>query len=306
MTPRRAAGALLAGLALTAALELALRAYGFGDAVLARPDPALEYRLVPDQTRRRFGNLVRINAHGMRGPDHPAEAAPRERRVLMIGDSIVYGNHFLDQAETIPARLTALLAADPRLSGCRPLVMALAAGSWGPPNQAAALAETGPLGARVAVILLSAHDLYDAPAWVGIRSPYAEAPFATAIGDAARLAAEFGLARLGHGPNPDPALLRQEAEAGLERLGDALEAAGLRPLVVYHPTLPERRAAPRPQRAALLGWARGRGYPTLDLTDAIRSDAGYRDAIHPDPEGATAIAQALAPRVAALAPPCAE
>ena len=52
-------------------------------------------------------------------------------RVLLIGDSVVYGNHFLDQADTISARLTTLLRADAVLANCQPLVMAMAASSWG-------------------------------------------------------------------------------------------------------------------------------------------------------------------------------
>ena len=74
MSAREAAMAVLAGLFLVLLLEGLLRLVGLGQPVLALPDPALEYRLAPNQDVMRWGRRIVINGRGMRGPDHPAAA----------------------------------------------------------------------------------------------------------------------------------------------------------------------------------------------------------------------------------------
>ena len=136
----------LGALALLVLAELGLRfGVGLGNPPLVTRDPNVEYRLVPSASYSRFGNRVEINSHGMRGPEHPAVAETSERRVLLIGDSVIYGNHFLDQSETIALQMIDRLRATPRLSGCTLRVMPAAASSWGPVNQAAYLADLGVL-----------------------------------------------------------------------------------------------------------------------------------------------------------------
>ena len=108
VTARRrlaAAGfSLLLLAALLGALELGLRLSGHGapplpspftdDAALgeqasgALPDRELFYRLRPES---QFLGYYRINALGYRGPDVPAERAPRTLRVVCTGDSSTFG-----------------------------------------------------------------------------------------------------------------------------------------------------------------------------------------------------------------------
>lgn len=304
---RRLALALgvLLGLGLLA--EAVLRfGVGLGDPPLAVLDPETEYQLVPDRSYRRWGRRIEINRHGLRGPDFAAEPAPDERRVLLIGDSIVYGNHFLDQDETLGVRLAERLSAEAHLAGCRVLTVAMAASSWGPVNQAAFLARTGPLGAMAAVIVVSAHDLHDTPDAPGPARilPYRLAAPAGALGDAI----EAMIERFGRPDLPPPALSREiRARASLDaldRMAARLTDAGLPPVLVYHPTRTERAAGPAPAKAVLTDWAAGAGVPVVDLAQAIPEPSHYRDDIHPDPEGADQIAAALAPVLAPRLPPC--
>jgi len=295
--------ALVLGLA---AAEAGLRwGVGLGDPPLAVLDAAVEYRLVPDASYSRWGNRIDINRHGLRGPRINDAAAPKTRRVLLIGDSIVYGTNFLDQAETISARLTARLADDPRLAGCAPQAIAMGVSSWGPVNQAAFLARLGPFDADTAAILVSAHDLYDVPRDDGADIlPYRLHPSHTAIGDAATIAAERLLRR--ETPPPAGFFARAEAEtlAALDAMAAYLAEAGVPVTLVYHPTVTERAGAPSPQKARFEDWAAGAGLPVLDLASALPAPGGYRDDIHPDADGADRIAGALAEVLTLDLAPC--
>jgi hypothetical protein len=78
-------------------------------------DPPGRYRLAPGyrgtiSNRAEFSIAVRINQHGLRGPDTPPPAAD-QLRILTIGDSFAFGVGVAED-ETFVARLAALLAAD--------------------------------------------------------------------------------------------------------------------------------------------------------------------------------------------------
>lgn len=303
---RRAGLVLGLGAALVLAAEAGLRlGMGLGDPPLARLDPATEYELVPSSSYRRWGNAVVINAHGLRAPDHAPLPTPDERRVLVIGDSVIYGTHFLDQTETVAPQLEARLARLPGLAGCPILALPVAVSSWGPENQAAFLAREGTFGAQAAVLVVSAHDLYDVPEPSADILPYRLSPSWTAIGDALRIVAER-LAR--PAPQGDAVPFEERARRSLAaagRMAEQLAAAGIDPILAYHPTLAERTGQPTPERARWQAWAEARGLRFLDLGTAAPEPGGYRDDIHPDAEGAARIAAALAGAVGADLPPCA-
>ncbi|MBK8995834.1 MAG: hypothetical protein IPM35_08825 [Myxococcales bacterium] len=94
---------VIAGAALL--LEAALRAvFGYGPLAPLIPDPSIEYLHAPSQASLRFGRRYRINQWSMRSPDiEPRKTAPDECRVLVIGDSIVFGTD-IDQEELATAR----------------------------------------------------------------------------------------------------------------------------------------------------------------------------------------------------------
>ncbi len=279
---------LTALLAIFALTEVALRLVGFGDPPIAVRDEALEYRLVPNGNYRRWWNRIQINSHGFRAADHLETISGTEVRLLLIGDSVVYGNHFLDQEETIAFRLSAMLSSP----ACTVRVIPMAVSSWGPVNQAAAFARHGTFGATEIAIVLSAHDLVDTPRLNGSIVPYRLSPPVGAIGDFI----EAILERLPPTTPPGTAVLFEEhARASLEALDtirDRVHAQGARLLFVYNATTSERLNGTSDMGLRLFDWAAQNSVKTLDLGTV--PDITYRDSIHPDNNGAERIARTLA------------
>lgn len=282
-------GALVSVLALLG-LEAGLRwGIGLGDPPLAVLDPQLEYRLVPGQTYHRWGNEITINALGLRGPDISPSPAPGTHRILLIGDSVVYGTHHIDQSEIIAVHLEQALTT----TGCAAETVSMAVSSWGPQNQRAALRQIGALGSHDAVIVVSAHDLYDVIRDSPDIVPYRLQGSRTAITDAIK-----GLQdRQARNSAPrDPRSLDERAALSLEALEDMvaiLRSNGITPILAYHATVPEAAGAAHPARAIFADFAMQSSTRFVDLTDLVEQDGGYRDHIHPNAIGAARIAQAL-------------
>jgi lysophospholipase L1-like esterase len=78
---------------------------------LATSIPDLPYRLRPGVTVRVRAFTVHVNRLGLRGAEVGAEPPPGRRRVLVLGDSVVYGEG-LDEADTFPVLLEQELNAD--------------------------------------------------------------------------------------------------------------------------------------------------------------------------------------------------
>lgn len=68
------------------------------------PSGDLPYRLRPGVQLVMRGIPVRVNSVGMRGPDVARTPAPGVHRVLVLGDSVVFGQE-MAEADTLPARL---------------------------------------------------------------------------------------------------------------------------------------------------------------------------------------------------------
>ncbi|MEM7499722.1 MAG: hypothetical protein AAF371_17255 [Pseudomonadota bacterium] len=300
MGMRRVLAALVVlGLLAIIAAEIALRViWGLGDPPLARPAAQVEYELVPAAEHRRFGNLIAINNRGMRTGEFADLPAVGERRILLIGDSVVYGTHRLDQSETIAARLEARLA--PTGEGCSLRVLPLAVSSWGPVNQAAALRGSGLFGAGEVVIVVSAHDIGDLPSWQIGDIPYAIATPGLAIIDAAAVLARrrFGFRLLPWAPGPvappAPGVLPADSIAALGEMVSTARAAGARAILAYHGTLGEAGADAPPGRVAFERFAAEEGVPFLVLGERGLGPWAYADMIHPSAAGANAIAGILA------------
>lgn len=265
---------------------------GLGDPPLAMLDPVTEYELVPSARYRRWGNDIAINSHGMRAPEHPATPEPGTGHVLILGDSVVYGGHFLDQSETIAARLSSGLDQGATRAECSLRVLPMAVSSWGPVNQAAALERDGAFGARIAFLVLSAHDLYDVPFDPADILPYRTAPSRTALGDAIQIILERlfppAIAK-------DPRTPKQRAAlslGALERMADHLAQRDIPLVLAYHPTTPELSGQVRKEKAVFADWATRRDLEFLDMTEHLRM-IDYRDEIHPNAIGAQRIADHL-------------
>jgi hypothetical protein len=273
-------------------VELALRfGVGLGDPVLADADPRIEYLPKPG-TYRRFGNRVEINADGLRAPAMRDGAA----RLLVLGDSVIYGNHFLDQADTVAYRMTGPLQGQPALAPCGADVLPIAASSWGPVNQAAYLARFGSFNAQAAVIVVSAHDLFDVPRHDGRMTPYRRAPSWSATGDGLQAVWERLAPRVWPGtPDAPPETRAADTLSALDQILGRFRADGVHTALVYHPTLPEWTDGVHPAATRFADWAARRGVPFRNLRAMMGPppEGSYRDTIHPAPTGAAALADAL-------------
>ena len=206
---------------------------------------------------------------------------------------MIYGNHLLDQSETIAAQMQAHLQAQT----CHADVLALAVSSWGPVNQAGALAQSGTFGATSAVLVVSGHDLYDVPGPEATLVPYRLTSPYGAIHDALVAVYERHLRA------PPPADTRPLSEraaasyAALESIAARFAAQNIPFHLLYHPSTQERAGQAHPGRDGFASWAAAHGIPLQDLgalTEPELAQTGYRDAIHPNATGAAALARAIA------------
>lgn len=125
------------------AAELALRLLGYGKVEIYQPDPALYWKLKPNQDcyTKVDHKPVHINAHGTRGPEFAAAKPPGVFRILCLGDSRTFGWGQSDD-ETYSARLREMLQAR---AGPAKKIEVINAGvnGWGYPQMLACLREMG-------------------------------------------------------------------------------------------------------------------------------------------------------------------
>ncbi len=96
---------LIVGEVATRALGLLDRLTGTSrDQYLATDLPELPYRLNPGAVIDAGGSVVHINHSGLRGREIAAQPAAEVERILVLGDSIVYGQGVADD-ETFPVQL---------------------------------------------------------------------------------------------------------------------------------------------------------------------------------------------------------
>lgn len=85
-------------------------------------NPHRGWQMIPGEDHYTYEHHVSVNALGLRGAEVPESKAPGERRVLVLGDSMVYGQGVADAA-TLPAHLEAILnetaASGPGAAGLR-------------------------------------------------------------------------------------------------------------------------------------------------------------------------------------------
>ena len=116
--PPRRGKRLLQNLALSlavfllcvAAVEIVLRWNGYGNLELYEPDPALYWKLKPNQDcyTKIDHKPVHINSHGTRGPEFQTQRPANSFRILSLGDSRTFG-WGLSEAETYSSVLQSLL-----------------------------------------------------------------------------------------------------------------------------------------------------------------------------------------------------
>jgi len=169
---RTAAVVLGGALALLVAGEIAVRALDVVDRLngfprtlyVAGAPPGPGYRLRPGADVVARGVRVRVNRHGLRGPD-VERPAPGVRRVLVVGDSVAFG-YRLEEPDTFAARLEADLE---RRTGGAFAVLNAGVEGYGTREQRALLeAELLALAPDVVVVVLNLND-YDEPPVLGAR-----------------------------------------------------------------------------------------------------------------------------------------
>lgn len=151
--------ALLALLVVAAIAEILLRTQGFGPgAILYVAHPRVGYYPAPDQRQVRYGGQVQTNHHGMRAPDFAPVKPPGTFRILMLGDSTLWGGSYIDQpqlyARLLEARLNQAAGAGRRVE-----VLNMGVNGWGPFHKSGFVETFGTFGADLVLVCLPHNDV---------------------------------------------------------------------------------------------------------------------------------------------------
>jgi hypothetical protein len=241
----------------------------------------------------------------MRSDDFPLHKSSRdELRVMVIGDSVVYGGVRIDQSEIGTEILKRSLARQFRV----PVVVANgSAKGWGPPDELAYLKRFGTFDADVVILELSSHDYEDTPsltAIVGVSPEYPDKKPRLALVD---LFETYLRSRLGLG-DKDPVMKKRtytdldiaqcrNAERDIFRLARAHHA---KVALVQHLSLPEITGAYQAGYAANQQVANQEKVPYVDDADELRAESkiGHSafysgDPLHPNRLGQEVLAHTL-------------
>jgi hypothetical protein len=131
--------------------------YGFGNPPLYQADNEIGYLLAPNQTTRRFGNDIVINRYSMRSPEFEPARPDQTDRLFLIGDSVVNGNWWTDQTQTVSELLRQQLQTN---SPKTIEVLNASANSWGPRNELAYLQRHGLFNSQFLVLVINTDDLF--------------------------------------------------------------------------------------------------------------------------------------------------
>lgn len=278
------------------AAEVALRAlWGLGFPLLMQPAIGMEYIQVPDQDVVRRGNRLQINSLGMRSSAFPEFRDTSEAlRVLIFGDSVIFGGSQTDQADLATELLGPLLRE--RLE--REVVVGnVSAGSWGPPNWLGYAQQRGFHQADVVVLVLSSHDASDLirPGW---RPPPSLGPLFPAIHETLRRARPRGLAEAAIADfNP----VEPEALRALDDFAAAASESGAIFLAMHFPSAIEASGrGTEPGHEAIASWtSRFDHRGSLDLRSRMAPSPWtwlehHRDNLHPNAAGQQILAEVLA------------
>ncbi|MGD1104531.1 MAG: hypothetical protein ABSA59_21005 [Terriglobia bacterium] len=158
-----AIGIFVLVMVLAGSSELILRSMGFGNPVVYRVNPHVGYYPAPNQDVHRYGGEIHINAFGMRSRVVAAEKPAGTFRILMLGDSILYGGSYIDQREIYASRLEDLLNQKPGLLPGSPQkveVLCMGVNGWGPQHELAFVKEFGLFHADLVMVMGPPADAY--------------------------------------------------------------------------------------------------------------------------------------------------
>lgn len=132
---------------------------GFGDPVLYKMHPTIEYEMLPSQKVRRFHRDIFINSESMRSNELDKKKKSNTTRILIYGDSVIFGGSLVDQEDLA----TQLLYKRLNDKDSRYEIANISAGSWGPGNWLAHLKERGNFKADKVILVLNTDDWKDNP-----------------------------------------------------------------------------------------------------------------------------------------------
>lgn len=286
-------------------MELACRYYGLHTPLLYETTE-YGYRVVPNQSIKRFGNRVFYNAYGLRS--EPIESTPAEGvlRILCIGDSVTFGGTQTDQKDTY----SSLLEDELHQRGLAAEVLNASAGGWAPENEEGWLRANGTFGARVVVFQLGTHDLFQHKAPSEIVGAHPQFPNHAPLLGLQELAFRYVLPRIlgkigisDPGVQAEPTKTKQDVSrtlASLVRMIDQVRAAGAKPVVM----LVEQPEGLEPvddlarfAKSELLSLTARLGVPLIRPVERLVGKGGerlLRDDVHPNEKGNRVIAQLIA------------
>ena len=269
---------------LLAAAEIAFRLFA-GARLLYRTDPAIEYAPKPDQSVVQRGVRFETNGWGMRSPSTSGEKPEGAFRVLVLGDSVVFGHTNIDQADLATTRLSTLELGD----GRKIEALNVSAPSWGPGNLLGWLETNSLLGADAAVVVLSSHDLDDDRTFTPPdRAIYPQEQPLFAIGD--WIARQVGESR--QGASSDVRSIG-DARRALPALFQQISNAPGGACLVLHSTVDELFSlTPSAEVSELRETAVAAGLDVVHARDLIDS-SDYVDGIHLSAEGQANLAKAI-------------
>jgi hypothetical protein len=143
--------------------ELILRSMGFGHPVVYRIDPRIGYYPAPHQDVHRYGGEIHINAFGMRSRDCTVEKPAGAYRVLMLGDSTLYGGSYIDQKQMYATILDGRLNEEKGLFPGSPQqiqLLCMGVNGWGPQHELAYVQQFGLFHADLVMVMGPPNDAY--------------------------------------------------------------------------------------------------------------------------------------------------
>lgn len=291
---------LIYSLAVIAALiivgeAVARYGLGLGTPPLSVAHPRIDYMFAPNQDVDRFSNRQLYNAYGMRST--PISSWGDDRRVLVFGDSVLNGGNLTDHAE-LATTIASQIVPDAVFGN-------ISAGSWGPDNILGWMETFGLLDADTVILVLSSHDLGDAPQFAPLNPAThpTETPISALYEGVVRYLPRYLPDTLGEALRPEPAPRDMEdVETGqpgreaLPQIFRRLDAATVPACVVVHGTRSEMERENPEELRALQDLVSSYGVPTIaSFGHVSRSEVNalYRDDIHINVRGQRELADAI-------------
>lgn len=126
---------------------------GLGNPPLYLAEPKIGYLLAPNQNLQYRGSTYATNQYSMRSATLNPQA---ERRIVLLGDSVVNGSWWTDQSKTLASLLTNKLQEKNPITE----VLNISANSWSTQNELAYLQRFGLFDASTLVLIINTDDLF--------------------------------------------------------------------------------------------------------------------------------------------------